>query len=104
MSVVVPAALPDQDRSFFQRVEDLRVQQLVSELAVETFAVTVLPSAARFDEQRADIQPLEPISDGVGVELRSVAPLPRSLGRCWQVGMVIRDARSLPESGRSARR
>ena len=69
MSVVVRSPLLDQDRRFFQRIEDLHVQQFVSELAVETFALSqrtplvrvsgrsVLQGAAWLDEQRADIQP-----------------------------------------------
>ena len=69
MSVVVPSPLLDQVRRFFQGIEDLHVQQLVSELAVEAFAVAILPWTARLDEQRADIQPFEPVTNGMGTEL-----------------------------------
>ena len=69
MSVVVPSPLLDQDRRFFQGIEDLHVQQLVSELTVETFAVAILPGTAGLDEQRADIQPFEPVTDSMSAEL-----------------------------------
>ena len=72
MSVVVPSPLFDQDRGFFQGVEDLRVQKLISELAIETLAIAVLPRAAGLNEQRADIQPFEPVSDSMSAELWSV--------------------------------
>ncbi len=78
MNVVMPSPLLDQDRGFFQRIEDLRVQQLVSELAIERLAVAVLPRAARLDEQRVDLQPFEPIPYGMCAELWSDAPLPGS--------------------------
>jgi len=65
----------DQDLSFFQRVEDLRVQELIAKLAVEAFTVTVLPRAARLDEQRADVQPCQPLPNRLGAEL---GPIVRS--------------------------
>jgi len=76
MSVVVPSPLLDQDRGFFQRIEDLRIQQLVPELAVERLAVAVLPRTAGLDEQRGHVQPFEPVPDRMGTELRPVVPLP----------------------------
>ena len=39
--VVMPPPLFDQDRFFPQRVEDLAIQQLIPELAVEAFIVSV---------------------------------------------------------------
>ena len=78
MSVVVPSPCLDQDCGFFQPMEDLHGQQLVSELAVEWLAIAVLPRAAGLDEQRADIQPTEPVSNSVGAKLWAVIPLPGS--------------------------
>jgi len=72
VSVIVLSPLFDQDRSLFQGIENLHVQELVSELAVETFAVTVLPRTAGFDEQRVDVEPFELVPDGMGAELRTV--------------------------------
>jgi hypothetical protein len=48
MVVMVTPAF-DQDRRFLQTVEDLAVQQPVTEFAVEGFAVTVFPGTIRFD-------------------------------------------------------
>ena len=41
--VVVDAPLLDDHLCFSQRVEDLSVQQLIAQLAVEGFAVAILP-------------------------------------------------------------
>lgn len=49
--VVIPPAF-DQDLRLLERVEDLRVQQLVPQLAVERLDVAVLPRAAGLDKQR----------------------------------------------------
>ena len=43
--VVMPSPLFDQHRCLPQRVEDLAIQQLVPEFAVEAFIVSVLPRA-----------------------------------------------------------
>ena len=83
MSVVMSPPPFDQDRRFFQGIEDLHVQQLVSELAVETFAVTVLPRAAGLDEQRADVEPFQPVSYRMSTELRSIV---RSNVVGWTMG------------------
>ena len=83
MSVVMPSPLLDQDRRFLQGIEDLHVQQLVSELAVETFAVTVLPRAAGLDEQRADVQPFQPVSYRMSAKF---GPVVRSNMVGWTMG------------------
>lgn len=46
--VVLPPHL-DDDLGFIESVEDLTIEQLVSELAVKGFHVAVFPRAARFD-------------------------------------------------------
>jgi hypothetical protein len=57
MSVVVPPPLLDQDRGFFQGIEDLHVEQLVPELTVETPAIAVFPRAAGLDVSTLFIEP-----------------------------------------------
>lgn len=55
--VVVDAALFDDDLRFFQRVEQLSVEQLIPHLSVERFAVAMLPGGPRLDVQRANSDP-----------------------------------------------
>ena len=62
----------DQGLRFPQRVEDLSLEQLVSQLSVERLDVTVLPGASRLDEESFDVQSLEPIANGFSCEFRSV--------------------------------
>lgn len=50
LGVVMPAPLLNQDRSLFRGIEDFRVQQLISEFAVEALAIAVFPRAAGLDE------------------------------------------------------
>ena len=50
--IVLAPPLLDQHGRLRQRVEDLPVQQLVPELAVEALVVAVLPRAARLDKER----------------------------------------------------
>ena len=58
-----PAATVDEHFRLLQRVEDLPVQQLVPELAVEAPVVAVLPRAARLDKEGDYIQYLEILDD-----------------------------------------
>ena len=51
-SVVVLTPLFDHDLCFLQRIEDLSVQQLVTQLAFERPAVAVLPGAPPRDVER----------------------------------------------------
>ena len=55
-----------------QRVEDLAVEQLVSQLAIKRFDVAVLPRAARLDIQRLYAKFVQPGSNGRGRKLRAV--------------------------------
>ena len=48
--VVLPPAF-DQHLGFVQRGEDLAVEKLVTQLAVEALVVAILLGASRFDEQ-----------------------------------------------------
>ena len=49
--VVVPPPLLDDNSRLFGAVEDLPVEQLVTQLAVEALVVAVLPGTAGLDEQ-----------------------------------------------------
>ena len=55
-----------------QRVEDLTVEELVSELAVEALVVAVLPRTAGFDEERLPTDSGQPSWYELGRELRAV--------------------------------
>ena len=47
--VVVPPPTLNDDLCFFQRVEDLAIQKLISQLRVEALTIAILPGAARHD-------------------------------------------------------
>ena len=58
--VAVPSPLLDEHLRLFERVEDLSVQELVPELAVEALVVAVLPRTARLDVERLYAEPPQP--------------------------------------------
>src|ERR1700741_1808672 len=60
--VVVDAPALSQHTQFFDRVEDLSVEELISEFGVERFAVAVLPGRAGFDIQRFGSRVLQPFA------------------------------------------
>ncbi len=70
--VVVPAPPLQHDLGFAQRVEDLAVQQLVPQLAVEALVVAVLPGTARLDEERLHAHLRQPLPHRLGREFRPV--------------------------------
>ena len=70
--VVVSSPSLDQHFRLLQRVKDFRVEQLVSEPAVEGLVVAILPRNAGLDEQRLHPDAPEPLPDGPGRELRAV--------------------------------
>lgn len=70
--VVVPAPGLDQDLGLGQRVEDLAVQKLVTQRAVERFTVAVLPWAARRDVERLHPDPAQPVLHRLCNELRAI--------------------------------
>ena len=78
--IVLAPPLLDQHVRLRQRVEDLPVQQLVPELAVEALVVAVLPRAARLDKERLDAHAPQPPPHELRGELRSVVR-PQILGR-----------------------
>ena len=62
--IIVLAPLFDEYSGLFQRAENLRVEQLVSELAVKAFIVSILPWASRFGEEHLHADPLKPFAQG----------------------------------------
>ncbi len=70
--IVQPSPLLDEDDSLGQCVEDLSVQELVSELAVEALVVAVLPRTARLDVECLHAEPGQPPPNQLGRELRPV--------------------------------
>ncbi len=60
--VVVDAPALSQHTQFFDRVEDLSVEELISEFGVERFAVAVLPWRAGFDVQCFGSRVLQPFA------------------------------------------
>ena len=62
----------DQDPCFQQGVEDLPVEQLVSELPVEGLVVAVLPGASRLNEERLGSHSAKPPTNGASRELGSI--------------------------------
>ena len=60
MGIVFDAPLFDDDLGFAQGVEKLAIQAFVAELTVETFAIAILPRAARFDVERRSAYCFEP--------------------------------------------
>ena len=70
--IVQPPPLLDEYRCLGQCVEDLSVQELVPQLAVEALVVAVLPWTARLDEQRLHTESGQPPSDQFRSELRPI--------------------------------
>ena len=70
--VVFPSPAFNQNLRLQQSVEDLEVQQFVSELSIETLDISILPGASRFDVKRPDSHPSQPLSDNLG---RKLAPV-----------------------------
>ena len=70
--VVVPSPLLNDDPGFIEAVEDLSVEQFISEPAVEALTVSVLSRAAWFDISRLRSNSCNPLSYGLSDELRAV--------------------------------
>ena len=66
--VVFRSPLLYEDLGLPQGIEDLSIEDLVSELPVEAFAVPVLPGAPRFDEEGSHPCSFKPVSYRVGSE------------------------------------
>ena len=67
--IVQPPPLLDEDDSLGQCVEDLSVQELVSQFAVEALVVAVLPRTARRDVEGLHAEPGQPPPNELGREL-----------------------------------
>lgn len=50
--VVIAAPLPNDSLGLLQAVEDLSVQKLVTQLAIEAFTVAIFPGTAGLDVKR----------------------------------------------------
>jgi len=62
----------DQRPGLFHRAENLPVEQLVSELTVEAFIVSILPRTSWFDKECLQPNPLKPFSQGHGDKLWTI--------------------------------
>jgi len=70
--VVVVAPLLDENPGFLETAEDFAVQQLVPQLAVEAFAIAVLPRAAGLDVEGFGTHARQPAPHDPGGHLRPV--------------------------------
>ena len=70
--IVMSAPLFNDDPRLLQAVEDFAVEQFVAQLAVEAFAIAVLPRTARCNEQSFCPDLSEPIPDNLGGHLGAV--------------------------------
>ena len=64
--IVEPSPLLDEYRCLGQCVEDLSVQELVPQLAVEALVVAVLPRASRLDVECLHAEPGQPPPNELG--------------------------------------
>ena len=70
--VVVSPPLLDQDLSLLEAIEDLAIEQFVSETGVEALAVSVLLWATRLNVGRAGTDSCNPVANCLRHELRAV--------------------------------
>ena len=70
--IVLNPPLFNDDLGFAQRIEDLAVQAFIAQLAIETFAVAILPGAARFDVERRRADSAQPVTQFIGDKFRSI--------------------------------
>ena len=74
----------DHDLGLLQCVEDLAVEQFVTQFAVEAFAIAVLPWASRFDVSGLGTNRSNPIPESLRDKLRPVV-------RAYVSGNAARD-------------
>ena len=70
--VVLIAPPFDEHLGLLQSIEDLSIQELVSQSTVERFNVSVFPRTARLNEESFHADLFEPLPNGFSCELRSV--------------------------------
>ena len=88
--VVVASPILDHDLGLLQCVENLAVEQLIAQLAIEAFAIAILPWASRLDVSGPGSDGGDPIPKRLGDELRAVvrtdvrrdAPRDEQLAEC----------------------
>ena len=76
--VVLLTPLFGQNLCFQQRIEDLSIQKLVSQLSVEGFGVAIFPGTAWFNEQRLHAAPTLPLSDSGRCKRRPIVRVNQS--------------------------
>ena len=69
LRIVVLAPALDHDPRLGQAVEDLAIEQLVSQLRVEALAIAILPWTAGLDVSRTGADSGDPLPHGLGDEL-----------------------------------
>jgi len=62
----------NQNLGLFQGIKNLSVEQLVPELPVEALVVAVLPGTARFDVERLNTNPAQPMPNHPSRELGTI--------------------------------
>jgi len=67
--VLVAPQFLGEDFRLAERMEDLNVEQFISELATEAFTVATLPWAPSLDEEGLDDNTPKPVAHSVGDEL-----------------------------------
>ncbi len=89
-----------------QRVEDLAVEELITELAVEAFAVAVLPRAPRFDVGGLRTDGGDPVSKRPGNELGAVVgtDVSRHAAQDEEIRKRVDDIRRLERPGHPDRK
>jgi len=99
--VVVLAPLLDHNLGFLQAVEDLSIEALVAQLAVEGFAIAVLPRAAGLDVERLCSELCEPATHDLGRHLSTVvgADVFRHAAFEHHVGHRLDDAKAVDATG-----
>lgn len=73
--VVVLAPLLEQYPGLFQREENLTIEQLISELAIESFIVSILLRTSAFDEESLHNDPFKPFPQGYSDKLWTIVGL-----------------------------
>ena len=100
--IVHTPPLFDEYNGLVQCVEDLTVQELVPQLAVEALVVAVLPRTSGLDVERLNTEPGQPPPHELGRELRAVVRA-QMLGRAVPGEEVGQDLEHVVGSDLSSR-
>ena len=103
--IVMPPPTLDDDLRLPERVENLPVQQLVSEAGVEALDVSVLPRTARRDIGRLGADRADPLPQGFGDELGPIVRtnVPRHAAQDEEVGQHVDHINRLQPPGHADR-